>query len=116
VANLTPDQLSRKRANDREAQRSIRQRTKLRIHILEARINKLTRECNKGALEMAKRRNSELEDELRQLRGMLGRLKGSSTLLLDFIPYHGNCHIAILESYGLFYALEKLHTESNRGS
>jgi len=41
VANLTPDQLARKRANDREAQRAIRERTKLQIDTLNARIAEL---------------------------------------------------------------------------
>jgi hypothetical protein len=41
VANLTPDQLERKRANDREAQRAIRERTKLQIDRLNVRIAEL---------------------------------------------------------------------------
>lgn len=41
VANLTPDQLQRKRANDREAQRAIRERTKNQIDSLNARIREL---------------------------------------------------------------------------
>ncbi|KAF2421551.1 hypothetical protein EJ08DRAFT_672921 [Tothia fuscella] len=41
VANLTPDQLERKRANDREAQRAIRERTKMQIDRLNARIHEL---------------------------------------------------------------------------
>jgi hypothetical protein len=42
VANLTPDQLAKKRANDREAQRAIRERTKNQIESLERRIRDLT--------------------------------------------------------------------------
>ncbi|KAG8627113.1 hypothetical protein KVT40_004596 [Elsinoe batatas] len=41
VANLTPEQLARKRANDREAQRAIRERTRNQIETLEARIKEL---------------------------------------------------------------------------
>ena len=41
VANLTPEQLAKKRANDREAQRAIRERTKNTIEGLEARIREL---------------------------------------------------------------------------
>lgn len=41
VANLTPDQLAKKRANDREAQRAIRERTKNTIETLERRIKEL---------------------------------------------------------------------------
>ena len=42
VANLTPDQLAKKRANDREAQRAIRERTKNQIENLEKKIRELT--------------------------------------------------------------------------
>lgn len=41
VANLTPEQLERKRANDREAQRAIRERTKSQIDRLNSRITEL---------------------------------------------------------------------------
>ncbi|KAF2453601.1 hypothetical protein BDY21DRAFT_366881 [Lineolata rhizophorae] len=41
VANLTPEQLARKRANDREAQRAIRERTRNTIETLSARIREL---------------------------------------------------------------------------
>ncbi|KAJ4362384.1 hypothetical protein N0V83_010477 [Neocucurbitaria cava] len=41
VANLTPEQLARKRANDREAQRAIRERTKNQIDRLNERIREL---------------------------------------------------------------------------
>lgn len=41
VANLTPEQLAKKRANDREAQRAIRERTRNQIETLETRIKEL---------------------------------------------------------------------------
>ena len=41
VANLTPEQLAKKRANDREAQRAIRERTKSTIDSLANRIKEL---------------------------------------------------------------------------
>lgn len=41
IANLTPEQLAKKRANDREAQRAIRERTKLQIESLERKIREL---------------------------------------------------------------------------
>lgn len=41
VANLTPEQLAKKRANDREAQRAIRERTRNTIDTLERRIREL---------------------------------------------------------------------------
>ncbi|KAK2744147.1 hypothetical protein FQN57_004407 [Myotisia sp. PD_48] len=42
VANLTPEQLAKKRANDREAQRAIRRRTRSQIEALEQRVRELT--------------------------------------------------------------------------
>lgn len=42
VANLSAEQLAKKRANDREAQRAIRERTKTQIESLERRIKELT--------------------------------------------------------------------------
>src|SRR5262245_26760358 len=42
VANLTPEQLAKKRANDREAQRAIRKRTKAQIEALERKVQELT--------------------------------------------------------------------------
>ncbi|KAK5102595.1 hypothetical protein LTR70_000453 [Exophiala xenobiotica] len=42
VATLTPEQLEKKRANDREAQRAIRERTKDKIESLEREIRDLT--------------------------------------------------------------------------
>lgn len=42
VANLTPEQLARKRANDRQAQRAIRERTKSQIDALERRVRELS--------------------------------------------------------------------------
>lgn len=42
VANLTPEQLARKRANDRQAQRAIRERTKAQIEALERKVRELS--------------------------------------------------------------------------
>jgi chromosome segregation ATPase len=63
----------RKRANDREAQRSIRQRTKNHIEELERRIQDLSGEHDDKNIEELQRRNAELEQELRQLKEVLGR-------------------------------------------
>ena len=41
IASLTPEQLAKKRANDREAQRAIRERTKQQIESLEREIQEL---------------------------------------------------------------------------
>lgn len=42
IANLTAEQLAKKRANDREAQRAIRNRTRSQIEALERRVQELT--------------------------------------------------------------------------
>ena len=67
---MNAEQLARKRANDREAQRSIRQRTKDHIERLENRIRELT-EGQNGNLEEVQQRNEELERELRNLKESL---------------------------------------------
>ena len=74
MAALNPDQLARKRANDREAQRAIRQRTKEHIETLESRIRKLSEGLDSvKELEEVRRRNSELEAELALLKETLTR-------------------------------------------
>ncbi|KAI9660021.1 MAG: hypothetical protein M1821_001373 [Bathelium mastoideum] len=70
VTTLTAAQLERKRANDREAQRAIRQRTKDHIENLERRIEELT--SNQGIAEKLIQRNKELENENALLRSRLG--------------------------------------------
>ncbi len=72
VTTLTAAQLERKRANDREAQRAIRQRTKDRIEQLERRIAELTapRDSHEELLA-AIERNKDLERENALLRNRL---------------------------------------------
>jgi regulator of replication initiation timing len=74
VTTLTAAQLERKRANDREAQRAIRQRTKDHIENLERQIQDLTtqRDTNSSTkLIELMRRNEELEQENAVLRTRL---------------------------------------------
>lgn len=74
VTTLTAAQLERKRANDREAQRAIRQRTKDHIADLERQIRELTaqRDTNSPTKMMElMRRNEELEQENAALRTRL---------------------------------------------
>lgn len=69
VSTLTPSQLARKRANDREAQRAIRARTKEHIERLERELEEYR--CNKSrdrTVQELLRRNRALEDEVRRLR------------------------------------------------
>ena len=74
MTTLSAAQLERKRANDREAQRAIRQRTKDHIETLERRISDLTitHEGREKMMAAAQQRNRELEDENLYLRSRLG--------------------------------------------
>jgi hypothetical protein len=87
VTTLTTAQLERKRANDREAQRAIRQRTKDHIDTLERQVRDLTAQLDNSSstrtMELL-RRNEELEQENAVLRARLG-FPGSSL----GVPEHG---------------------------
>ncbi|KAL5610907.1 hypothetical protein FOBRF1_007024 [Fusarium oxysporum] len=78
ASTLTPSQLARKRANDREAQRAIRARTKEHIERLERELEELKskQSWDQFVLELL-RRNKALEDELNRLKNM-GISTGSS--------------------------------------
>lgn len=79
VANLTPEQLAKKRANDREAQRAIRERTKYQIEALERRIEQLTAQQPYQDLQHVVRQKeaveAENEDIKRRLASVLGTLQ-----------------------------------------
>ena len=74
VTTLSAAQLERKRANDREAQRAIRQRTKDHIEHLERNITELRsmQDSNEKLVINTQRRNQELEEENAYLRTKLG--------------------------------------------
>lgn len=77
VSSLTPAQLERKRANDREAQRAIRQRTKDHIENLERKIAELTAgDDTSSKLMHALHRVEKLEQENAMLRSRLGQASG----------------------------------------
>ncbi|KAI9038701.1 bZIP transcription factor [Aspergillus affinis] len=69
VTSLSAEQLERKRANDREAQRTIRQRTREHIERLEHQVSELK---TKGEqFDDIVRRNAALENEIRTLKHQL---------------------------------------------
>jgi hypothetical protein len=70
VSTLSAAQLERKRANDREAQRAIRQRTKDHIDGLENTISELRRsqEVSEKTTQSTRQRNRELEEENSYMR------------------------------------------------
>ncbi|KAK5628941.1 hypothetical protein RRF57_004657 [Xylaria bambusicola] len=82
VSTLTPSQLARKRANDREAQRAIRARTKEHIENLEREIDELrSQQSRDQTVRDLLGRNKALEEEVRRLRESLGIRAGHN------VPY-----------------------------
>lgn len=78
---MTPSQLARKRANDREAQRAIRARTKEHIERLERELEELKSERNRDQSQTVQellRKNKALEEELFKLRESMGIPNGQS--------------------------------------
>ncbi|KAE8417227.1 hypothetical protein BDV36DRAFT_309641 [Aspergillus pseudocaelatus] len=69
VTSLSAEQLERKRANDREAQRTIRQRTKEHIERLEHQVAEL--KLKGEQYDHVVRRNTALENEIRALKQQL---------------------------------------------
>jgi hypothetical protein len=76
VSTLSAAQLERKRANDREAQRAIRQRTKDHIETLERNISELraANDASEKMAAMSHQRTRELEEENAYLRSKLGEV------------------------------------------
>ncbi|ESZ96217.1 hypothetical protein SBOR_3375 [Sclerotinia borealis F-4128] len=84
VANLTPTQLAKKRANDREAQRSIRQRTKDQMEEYERKIKELTSQQPYQELqhvirqkEMVEQENLDIKQKLSQVIAIITPLLGA---------------------------------------
>ncbi|KAH7161931.1 hypothetical protein B0J13DRAFT_600706 [Dactylonectria estremocensis] len=81
VSTLTPSQLARKRANDREAQRVTRARTKEHIERLERELEELkSKQSGDQTVQELFRRNKVLEDEL-------NRLKENMSITMVSSPY-----------------------------
>ena len=74
VASLTPDQLAKKRANDREAQRAIRERTKQTINTLEAKIKDLTAQQPYQELQAVFRQKDAIQTENEEMRRRLASI------------------------------------------
>ena len=82
VANLTPEQLAKKRANDREAQRAIRERTRNNIATLEQRIRELESQQPFQELQrvVTERDNALREcEDLRRRLATVAQLVGTAT-------------------------------------
>ncbi|KAI1781054.1 hypothetical protein F4818DRAFT_436245 [Hypoxylon cercidicola] len=74
VANLTPEQLAKKRANDREAQRAIRERTKNQIENLERQIRELTSQQPYQELQAVIRAKEAVEAENAEIKNRLASI------------------------------------------
>ncbi|KAK7742236.1 hypothetical protein SLS62_010755 [Diatrype stigma] len=74
VANLTPEQLAKKRANDREAQRAVRERTKNQIEQLETRIRELTSLDPYQELQAVMRAKEAVEAENAEIKSRLASI------------------------------------------
>lgn len=68
VAHLTPDQLAKKRANDRQAQRAIRERTKTHIEALEQQVRDLSSQKPVLDLQAALQHHERIRAENQELR------------------------------------------------
>lgn len=79
VSTLTPSQLARKRANDREAQRATRTRTKELIGQLERELEELkNKQSREQTVQELLHRNKALEVELNRLKKSMGISMASS--------------------------------------
>ncbi|KAL4795419.1 hypothetical protein BDV19DRAFT_170174 [Aspergillus venezuelensis] len=83
VANLTPDQLAKKRANDRQAQRAIRERTKTHIDALEQRVRELSSQKPFLDLQAALKQNEAMIAENKELRQGLRAILDTIQPLLE---------------------------------
>lgn len=102
VANLTPEQLAKKRANDRDAQRAIRERTRTQIETLERKIEELTAQRPYQELQSVLRQKQAVQAENEEIRRRL------SSVLAIIQP--------ILGVQGLTGACVDQTVWSNRGS
>ena len=96
---MTPSQLARKRANDREAQRAIRARTKEHIEKLEAEIERFkSAYAGNETVKALMAKNRKLEAELAVLREKLERSGGLPASHYPppgeiFHPLHRPCRV-----------------------
>ncbi|KAL8858234.1 MAG: hypothetical protein Q9178_005246 [Gyalolechia marmorata] len=86
VANLTPEQLAKKRANDREAQRAIRERTKTQIESLERTIRDLSNQQPHQELQTVLKQKHLIEAENANIKK---KLNAALSLLQPLIGCQG---------------------------
>ncbi|KAK5661505.1 hypothetical protein OQA88_11409 [Cercophora sp. LCS_1] len=74
VANLTPEQLAKKRANDREAQRAIRERQRLRNEYYEREIRELKSQRPYQELQAALQQTAAVQAEMDSIKRVLASI------------------------------------------
>lgn len=94
VANLTPEQLARKRANDRQAQRAIRERTKAQIEALERRVLELT---SQQPYQDIQNLVSEKERLLRENQDIKRRLSAMMNILQPLVERDSTLPVRLVE-------------------
>lgn len=118
VATLTPDQLAKKRANDRDAQRAIRERTKTQIETLERRIQELTAQQPYQELQEVIRQkdaiqaeNHELKRRLTSILHIIQPLVGAQGLTELASVAHGNLASSNQDEAQLHQAMNAVHSQ-----
>ena len=112
VANLTPEQLAKKRANDREAQRAIRERTKGQIESLERKIQELTSQQPYQELQHAIRQKELVEAENEEIKKRLTSILAIVQPLIGGNPLIGNSTSSVLKSSLLMICFRPKFTSS----
>lgn len=93
ISNLTQEQIRKKRDNDREAQRAFRERTRLRIHVLEDELAVLKSERS----QLDDSNTSELQtlrEENRTLKFQIHRFRQLANPLLSALTEDGNAAVS----------------------
>ncbi|KAL9600217.1 MAG: hypothetical protein Q9219_003360 [cf. Caloplaca sp. 3 TL-2023] len=96
VANLTPEQLEKKRANDREAQRAIRERTRTHIEALEKRIRDLSNQQPHQELQTVLKQKQLVEAENLHIKK---KLSAALSLLQPLIGIQGGGALGSPQSF-----------------
>ncbi|KAG4444282.1 hypothetical protein IFR05_000257 [Cadophora sp. M221] len=113
VANLTPDQLAKKRANDREAQRAIRERTKNQIENLELKIRELTSQQPYQELQHVIRQKEQVEAENVEIKK---RLNSVLLLIQPMVGQHAQDGPPMYNSPAQHYVPNRPGSSSNFNS
>ncbi|KIW35160.1 hypothetical protein, variant [Cladophialophora immunda] len=106
VDTLTPEQLAKKRANDREAQRAIRERTKQTIESLERRIQELTSHQPYQELEAVIRQKDAIQAENEEIRR---RLASVMSIIQPIVGAQGLTDLATAAQHNVQAGLNQAH-------